>query len=367
MRQEPKLFSSGNAAPPPQDGFHVEPRRQAPSHHERDDDRPSRRRGFPWRLLLGIVVLAVVGIGVWKGAGMLAGPVGGSGQDVPLFEASLDPFKHRPDDPGGLAVPNQNVTVYDTMDPAENADGMEQLLPEPEEPIVMAPEAAEPDAMAAEDGVIDVEAPLTAEIGTEEGAEPIFSADDVTALVDQAMSEAQGEIPVPGVKPVAPVTSESTINEIAASEPEAGDAGSTGGGLSFSDVAAALGDAPAALEAPTQPAETTTTAPETTAPETASVAETTGTGVPAAATGGDYWVQIAAYSSREAAGSAWERLARANPDLLGSATPRVMETSVAGTTLHRLQVGSYASQGRAQSLCDALQKRTGDQCLIVGP
>ena len=377
MRQEPKLFSSGNAAPPPQDGFHVEPRRPAPSHHERDDDRPSRRHGFPWRLLLGIVVLAVVGIGAWKGAGMLSGPAGSTGQDVPLFEASLDPFKHRPDDPGGLAVPNQNVTVYDTMDPDENADGMEQLLPEPEEPIVIAPEVAEPDAMAAEDGVIDVEAASTAEIGTEEGAEPIFSADDVTALVDEAMSGAQGDIPVPGVKPVAPVTSESTVNEIAASEPEAGDSGSTGGGLSFSDVAAALGDASATSEAPAQPAttqttETTTAAPETSLPETslpetAAVAETTAAEVPAAATGGDYWVQIAAYSSREAAGSAWERLARANPDLLGSATPRVMETSVAGTTLHRLQVGSYASQGQAQSLCDALQKRTGDQCLIVGP
>ena len=365
MRQEPKLFSSGNAAPPPQDGFHVEPRRPAPSHHERDrdDDRPSRRCGFPWMLLLGIVVLAVVGIGAWKGAGMLSGPAGGSGQDVPLFEASLDPFKHRPDDPGGLAVPNQNVTVYDTMDPAENADGMEQLLPEPEEPIAIAPEATEPDAMPAEDGVIDVEAASTAEIGTEEGAEPIFSADDVTALVDQAMSGAQGDIPVPGVKPVAPVTSESTINEIAAS---------TGGGLSFSDVAAALGDASATSDAPaqpatTQPAETTTAEPETTAPETGTVAEATAAELPVAATGGDYWVQIAAYSSREAAGSAWERLARANPDLLGSATPRVMETSVAGTTLHRLQVGSFASQGQAQSLCDALQKRTGDQCLIVGP
>jgi len=360
MRQEPKLFSSGNAAPPPQDGFHVEPRRSAAPRDDEDNDRPRRRGGFPWRLLLGVIVLAVIGVGVWKGAGMLSGPGGGNGQDVPTFQASVDPFKHRPDDPGGLDVPNQNVTVYDTMDPAENADGMEQLLPEPEEPIALAPEV--PEAVATDDGVIDVDPASSAEMAPEEGAEPIFSADQVSALVDQAMTGAGGDIPIPVEKPVAPPAPATTVSEVGATEPAAGDTGTGGAGLSFSDVAASLGDDTGAAAATTPPVEapaasqTTTVAPATTGAE-----------VPAAAAGDGYWVQIAAYSTRDAASSAWERLARANADLLGSATPRVMETSVAGTTLHRLQVGPYASQGQAQSMCGELQKRTGDQCMIVGP
>lgn len=353
MRQEPKLFSSGNAAPPPQDGFHVEPRRPAaPPPPERDDER--RGRGFPWRLVLGLVALVVIGVVVWQGAGLLGGSPGGSqGDAVPVFQASVDPFKHRPDDPGGMDVPNQDVTVYDTLGAAEGGEGLEQLLPEPEEPIAIEPEAAE--TVGGDDGVIDVGAVPEADVQqADENAEPIFTADQVSDLVDQALTEAAGDIPVPAEKPTAPPAPESTVATV--SDTGAAEAASdSGGGLSFSDVAASLGgdsSAPAAAE----------TAPA------AQQEETTTAAVPAAAPagGGGYWVQIAAYSTREVAAEAWQRLARDQADLLSTATPRVMETSVAGTTLHRLQVGVYASHGEAEQLCNALKQRQID-CMIVGP
>lgn len=353
MRQEPKLFSSGNAAPPPQDGFRVEPRRApAPGPDpEHEDTRPGSGRGFPWRLILGIVALAVVGLVVWQGAGLFTGNVGSSGNQVPVFQASVDPFKHRPDDPGGMAVPNQNVTVYNTLGAAEQPDGLEQLLPEPEEPLVLEPEPA-----AGEDGVIDVGAASQVEgLEPEAGAVPIFSADQVSDLVDQAMTQAPGDIPIPLEKPATPDSLGTTVAPVEESA-QAAIPASSGDGLSFSDVAASLGgegdSAPAQTEQNVPDAETTTAAAAAD-PE-------------AAAGGGGYWVQIAAYSSREVAAEAWDRLARDQADLLASVSPRVMETSVAGTTLHRLQVGEYTSQSAAQQLCDALKQRQID-CMIVGP
>lgn len=364
MRQEPKLFSSGSSAPQQQDGFHVEPRRpQGQPRHDDDDERPSRRRGFPWRLLIGVMVLAVLGVVVWQGAGMLSGGSGGNDQGVPEFQASVDPFKHRPDDPGGMDVPNQNVTVYDTLDADESADGMEQLLPAPEEPMPIPEETVE-----VEDGVIDVANTPTAEVQQPDvAADPIFTADEVGDLVDQALTDAQGDIPIPQEKPAVPASALAAANEPAAAEPavDGGEAAqTTGGGLTFSDVAAAL-DGGASQT--TQPAQAEPEAPAQTDTAAVEPAVEEAPAAPAAAGTGDFWVQIAAYSTREAAAAAWQRLARGNADLLGSTSPRVMETSVAGTTLHRLQVGAFASQAQAQSLCDELQKRTGDQCMIVGP
>ena len=374
MRQEPKLFSSGKAEPQQQDGFHVEPRRQPAARHHDEDERPSRRRGFPWHLLIGVVVLAVIGIVVWQGAGLLSGTGGDGAGGVPVFEASVDPFKHRPDDPGGMDVPNQNVTVYDTLDTAESADGMEQLLPEPEEPIAIAPEAvegADTVLVEGEEGVIDVGNTATAEIqATEEGAEPIFTADQVSALVDEAMTGAQGDIPIPLEKPVVPAGAPASTQTIVEEAPA--EAAGTGGGLSFSDVAASLGENGGTATQTTQapPEDAAGDLAAALAAEVPETTETTGAAatVEAAPSGdGTYWVQVAAYSTRDAAAAGWERLARQNADLVGSATPRVMETSVAGTTLHRLQIGAYASQGEAQRVCDELVKRTGDQCMIVGP
>lgn len=363
MRQEPKLFSSGSSAPQQQDGFHVEPRRpQGQPRHDDDDARSSRRRGFPWRLLIGVVVLAVLGVVVWQSAGLLTGG-GDNAEGVPVFQATVDPFKHRPDDPGGMDVPNQNVTVYDTLDADESAAGMEQLLPAPEEPMAIPEETVE-----VEDGVIDVANTPTAEVQQPDvAADPIFTADEVGNLVDQALTEAQGDIPIPREKPAVPASALAAANEPAAGQPAADEgapAQTTGGGLSFSDVAAALEGGTAQT---TEPAQTEPAAPAQTDTAAVEPAVEEAPAVPAAAGTGDYWVQIAAYSTREAAASAWERLARGNADLLGATSPRVMETSVAGTTLHRLQVGVFASQAQAQSLCDELQKRTGDQCMIVGP
>jgi hypothetical protein len=60
----------------------------------------------------------------------------GIGGIVPLIKADNDPTRIRPDDPGGMPVPNQDKAIYDKLDP-RNAPpkGVERLLPSPETPI----------------------------------------------------------------------------------------------------------------------------------------------------------------------------------------------------------------------------------------
>lgn len=369
MRQEPKLFSSDRGTPPPQDGFHVEPRQAPRARYDDDDDRPRRARGgFPWKLVIALAVLVAVSYGGWKVWGLLGQQVAGGGE-VPLFTASVDPFKHRPDDPGGIVVPYENSTVFGgTLGGAEQGDELEVLLPEPEEPVAMQPdEATVP--IAAEDGVVDVgTAPVGNLTAPEEGAQALFSADQIDALVDQALQGGEDALPLPQEKPAAPAAPETTISvvEAAAATTTAEAAAPSSGGtgtLSLDDIAASLGVGGNAATA-TPPSTATETPTQTPAAEqtTAAAVET----AQPTASGGASWVQIAAYLSREDAAAAWQRLAANQADLLASVEARVMETTVAGTSFHRLQVGSFASAADAQRLCDALRQRQID-CMVVDP
>ena len=93
--------------------------------------RPSNDGGPPWRMLAiggGLAAALVVGGALVWGVSRMSGP-----RSVPLIEADPRPFKVRPDDPGGLRVPNQDELIFDrNRGPAQ--PGRAQLAPEPEAP-----------------------------------------------------------------------------------------------------------------------------------------------------------------------------------------------------------------------------------------
>ena len=99
---------------------------------DRLDEFAAPRRRWPTAVLTGIVMAVFAG-GLWffyhQGVRQ---PAPGPGGDVPLIRADDKPMKMKPDQPGGMPVPDQNVSVYD---PKPGAAPVEKLLPPPEQPM----------------------------------------------------------------------------------------------------------------------------------------------------------------------------------------------------------------------------------------
>ncbi len=72
---------------------------------------PREQNGVPWRMLavaggfLGVVAVGAGGYMAWQSLG--------GGRSVPVVEADPRPFKVRPNDPGGLRVPNQGELILE--------------------------------------------------------------------------------------------------------------------------------------------------------------------------------------------------------------------------------------------------------------
>ena len=93
---------------------------------------PARPRGMQLRMVTGFaVVAAIAGLGGYVYQETTAPAIG----ELPLIEADDSPTKHRPAEPGGMVIPNQDKLVYETLGDERNLDKIERLLPPPEEPM----------------------------------------------------------------------------------------------------------------------------------------------------------------------------------------------------------------------------------------
>ena len=224
------------------------------------------------------------------------------------------PVKVRPENPGGLQVPNRDKLVYGRLQKGGEAEGppIERLLPKPEAPLPMAP------ATPADAAFQPSEA--------ETAAAPAPTPTPVTAKVPK-ISDVQSVQPPPP-PPAAP-------------------------GAAKAPVRLSKGSGPLRLKkgevrAPTQPAK------------------------PAAPAGanqpGAYRVQLAAARSPERARSEWDRMRRKHLDLLGDLGLTVTKADLGPTkgVFYRLRVGPLTSEAQARALCKELSKRKMG-CLVVKP
>jgi cell division septation protein DedD len=84
-------------------------------------------RGLAAVLALGVMALSAGGL--WIGYRVSAGHT--SSGEIPLIRADTDPVKVKPDDPGGMEIPNRDRFVFN---PTGNMP-VERLLPAPEAPL----------------------------------------------------------------------------------------------------------------------------------------------------------------------------------------------------------------------------------------
>ncbi len=288
-----------------------------------------RRRLLPAGLLLGGAVAAGVAWAVVEFA------VRGPAPDAPvrLVEAPTEPYKVRPDDPGGLEIPNRDKLIYETLETDEPEEGPEQILPPPEEPV--SPQAA------AGTGAPDA---APAPPPSEEAPPPAAAEETPPALETPPRAEAAAAPVAPPLPPASPPRAETPAGRTAANEaPERA----------------------AAREAPAPPAGADGVPVPARRPARLARTEAPARGSASWATPGSVLIELGASMERADMERLWERLRRRHETALAGRDPLILRTDRGERgSLYRLRAGPFADRAAAERTCARLDAR-GLDCIVV--
>lgn len=294
-----------------------------PERYDADADSHQARAGHRLRswVLIGGAVIAVGAI-VAAGLHFVGGRKGG-GLGVPVIKADDRPIKTRPDDRGGMQVPNQDKLVYERMDSAgEGEPKVERLLPQPES--AKAP-------------------PKTISV-------PPLSAEPPPANIPPAAAQRPAPIPPKPGEPPAPKTAPAA--KVAAQPMEA------------SPIPPAYQPVQERAAAPAQPEHmapaVVAQAPRAAPPPPAPVPATTAK----APASGEFVVQLGAVRAADQADKEWARIQKANADLLGALKSDIVRVELPGKgTFWRVRAAPLSEQA-ARQLCAELTARS-QGCIVA--
>lgn len=290
-----------------------------PERFDADADSHQARAGHRLRsyLTLGVAVVAVGAI-VAVGLHFMGGK-DGAGPGIPVIKADERPIKIRPDDRGGMQVPNQDKLVYERLDQGEGDAKVERLLPPPEQPQVPVKGGVQPDTVATSS------APEVMRPG-----QPVAPPRQPPSEVPRPLAAAAPQEPV-AAAPVAPPA--------------------TGGYVPTQARTAA-----APVTAP----------PPSPKPVAAPVAEPAPAAAPTKAppASGDWLIQLGALRSAPDAEKEWNRIQRAQHDLLGTLKSDVIRVELGEKgTFWRLRAGPLSEQAARQMCADLKSRNQG--CIIA--
>lgn len=357
-------------------------------------DPPSRSRALG-AFLATFALAAFAGV-VWYAYDR--GLQAGSEATAPLIQADPSPIKVRPEQPGGLEVPNQDKLVYGALRPGQDrGETVERLLPPPEAPVE--PPQPEPSTDTAADAASgsgtspDNGAPAeNAGTATDTGS-AVSSTVPIPARTPQAVTAptqdatANAGPPTASTEAVPPPAAAPTQGSgtDAAPEPrpqpdatgvpparvaDAQDRNSRGTGTQNAAAGTAETQDTAAATAGSQVAAAPSPAPEP-KPAAEPAAEPAAAPPPAVAAPpapvGAFRVQLGAFRDEAAARREWDRLTRRYPDVLSGLTLRVQQVDLgAGKgVFHRIQ-GGMLTEAAADRVCATLKSRN-QACLLVRP
>lgn len=279
------------------------------------------RRGLSTAIGAAVAMALLVALGIWfyrLGAR--------DAENVPIIRAAAEPTKTRPEEPGGVVTPYQDVTSYGVAESGAAATPAVIVAPPTPEPRredvamgMLAPEPTErPDAMTTAE--IDVAPPS-----------PMSEADEIAALVREATLDI-ASTPKPEPEPAAlaeresqPHTADGTSAPVPPARP--------------SDLLARVQDAVRSAE-------------ESAAELTRQAAKS------------PVQIQLAADPDEQVVRTIWRRIAQANSDILHDRELAVQPITSGGTTFYRLRVGPFSGMSEAQAVCQALKAR-GQDCIVA--
>ena len=305
-------------------------------------------------------------------------------QNVPIIRAAVDPAKTRPEDPGGLIAPHQDVSSYGVAD-SEGVQASAAVIapaaPEPEaddiamgdlQPVEEAPLAPVRPARASDDETLK-------EVSTEEllRETEVLAAAARAAAKGKALSEANAakaeavDALAPLAKP-APDASLGEKVELALADTESTTDVAVDGAETEAEAPEAepeelakvfVGAEPMAPSispiALRRPADLRTRVAQATKVEAASADN-----LAAAAAKSKIQIQLAADPNEATVRAMWKRIQKANSDILRDRTLAVQTTVSGGTTFYRLRVGPFDNGATARAVCQALKAR-GQDCLVA--
>ena len=311
---------------------------------------PKKHGSSALKVLGGLVGLTLLAGGIWIGFGDKIMPMFGASEgDVPVITADPAPIKIRPENPGGMQVPNQGRLVYGVVDGFSSQPRVERLLPSPEKPMEV-------------DQVLKRGVPETAEVVTNTAPRGTADASAPRMLTPEAM---------PVAKPLAAVPS---AQDVAKLQPPPVAPGSSPSLTVATPSATATPAPPPIPAATTKAAAPVASSPVKTAAAPAAPAvkapvnATPALESPASDLANTYRVQLAAARSEDAVKSEWDNLRRRHIDLLGELRLQVMKIDLGATKgiFYRLRAGPLADEPTAKALCERLKQRKIG-CLVVKP
>jgi cell division protein FtsN len=305
-----------------------------------EDARP-RARLLPMWILLAAVIL----VGIAWAVSERYFSTGESGGEVPLLTAEETPVKVRPEEPGGVDVPDRDKYIYKSLTDAE--PDAEQLLPPPEEPmerppVAVAELAAPPGVSVASEETDDMAEAMEAAPEPDRQDRVAEAAAGDEAAAERAPAAIADSTASPAAQPeqlldaVAPesdmtetVTEAAQIDNVAQADPE-----------------------PAPEPEPEPEAE-----PEPPAAPPRSA--------PTGADGPGFMVQVGASRIEAAATAGLTRLAEKHPRILGRLDAVVVRADLGAKGVwYRMRVGPFAARGDADGVCRQL-KAVDVGCFIV--
>lgn len=333
------------------------------------DARPLRlgqpRRGL-W-VAAGVAAVALLG-----GVAAFAFMGGGSAPSEPaLVKADAGPVKVKPENPGGTQIANQDKAVYDKVGGGEAAAKPEQpkLVTTAEEPIDVNAAAAErAPAVKAEDRVEPDQAPAQeqsaiAAVQPRKVRTLIVKPDGTLVAPDEAPKAAGAEPAVTYQPPSAPVQdaaaapqpAEIAAPKLASAEPAAEDPVKA----AIAEEAPATPTAkPVLTKKPVEKAKPVEAKAKPAEKVAAAVAE------PAAATGGDWSIQIASQPSKDGAQASYKALSGKFGSIIGGRGVSIVQAEIPGKgTFYRVRIPA-GSKSDANALC-ARYQAAGGSCFIT--
>ena len=274
----------------------------------------------------------------------------GNVDEVPLIRAADGPVKIRPENPGGLQIPNRDKLVYGRMQsgavPSSGDSVVERLLPQPEEPLprpvprsIVPPPPATP--ASGKSQAERVPPPMALPTAPVPGVKDVVSVQPPPPLNLRKNSE-RSAWPEPAAVPKAPVQAAPT------------------------NFASANVSSMNVTPKPRRPmAVDKTPMKMRRVPDRTAVMQVKTLKSP---TGRSFRVQLAAARTPEGAQSEWDRVRQKHVDLLGDFGLTVTKADLGPKkgVFYRLRVGPLANENSARALCKELSKRKMG-CLVVKP